>query len=166
MPRKPKQAEILPPPTAIEALDATSIEELIKRQVAKQINAAMVQQGQPTEITQEARRQQNMFDQQKHALYFERWGCEVCGAKDRTHWCDSLCMKCYNCRYRRYAALRRDWDKEHPHGETARQIERMTARIDRAAQILGTGRPGRKQFSEGEDEGMAESVQSRSSSRK
>jgi hypothetical protein len=140
MPRKAKhstqivpapEAEVLAPPTPGARLKA-----MIEQMVAERVDAAL-DEFQP-KPSLDAQRQKSMFEQRKHALYFERWGCEICGTKNKIHESNGLCGHCLSRRNQRYASLKREWDKEHPSGEAERQVGHVTARVATAERLLGS----------------------------
>jgi hypothetical protein len=85
----------------------------------------------------------SVFHIRKFALYFEKWGCLVCGTKEQAH--DTHAM-CHNCSLRfthRLQQIEKEYAEAHPQEYENRQIESLTSRLRNAERILGTVRPVR-----------------------
>jgi len=137
MPRKKTAAiELLPPSS--EALAPQSptatIETMLERLVRERVDAALAQRIGPDPATE---RQRSMFERHKAALYYERFGCQICHKKKTPHAGAKLCYSCISRENARDRHLRRDFDKEHPNN-ASRQLERITARVRTAERLLGT----------------------------
>jgi hypothetical protein len=147
MPRSKKvNAEIIrvQPQMDLEALDL-----LIQKRVAE----ATASQGailEPWMQTSKAlaaaiRRHESIFHKRKFALYFEKWGCLVCGTKKEAHDSHGMCPNCLSKFVHRLKQLEKEYAKAHPQEYEKQQTESLTSRIRNAARILGTARPDRGQ---------------------
>src|SRR5437879_90416 len=87
------------------------------------------------------RREQSIFHKRKHSLYFEKWGCLVCGTEERAHVSHAMCHNCLLRFVNRLKQLEREYAKAHPQEYEDRQIEKLAARIRSAERILGAARP-------------------------
>jgi hypothetical protein len=145
MPRvKKPRAELIrvAPQMDLETLDA-----LIQKRVAE----AQASQGsilepwfQSPTVAAEIRRHQSIFHKRKFALYFERWGCLLCGTKKEPHASHAMCNRCVTRFAQRLAALEGEYAAAHPQEYQDQQTESITARARSAEQILlGTARPVR-----------------------
>jgi hypothetical protein len=143
MPRSKKpKAELMrvAPQMDLETLDA-----LIQKRVAE----ATASQGailEPWFQTSRAlaaaiRRHESIFHKRKFALYFEKWGCLVCGTKKEAHDNHGMCHKCLGKFVERLRQLEKEYAKAHPQEYENQQIESLTSRVRSAERILGTARP-------------------------
>ena len=80
------------------------------------------------------------FERDKHALYFEKWGCQNCGRKKGvSHMCNARCTQC-NVRFgQRMTALEREWVRNNPESQIAEDIDHLTRRSRTARELLGDG---------------------------
>ncbi len=125
------EVEILAPPPPGSA----RLKAMIEQMIAERVDAAMGEL-QPKASSLDAARQKSIFERRKHALYFEKWGCEICGTKKKIHDSNGLCAQCHIRRSGRYIQLKREWDAEHPAGEAERQVGHVTARATTAERLL------------------------------
>jgi hypothetical protein len=83
------------------------------------------------------RRHQSIFHKRKFALYFEKWGCLICGTKKEAHAAHGMCHNC-RCRFvHRLQDLEKEYAKAHPQEYENQQTESLTSRIRNAQKILG-----------------------------
>jgi hypothetical protein len=87
------------------------------------------------------RRHQSIFHKRKFALYFEKWGCLVCGTKEQAHESHGMCNTCHFRFLQRLHALEKEYAKTHPQEYENQQIESLTSRIRNAERLLRVGRP-------------------------
>jgi hypothetical protein len=130
--RKPVVAEIVTVPREPGAKLQDLLASLVREEVA-------AQRGAESKPTLDDQRQLSKFERKKHALYYDKWGCQRCNSKKTGHWAKGLCSKCSVLLQARYAALKREWDSEHP----AQNTNEITARVRSAERLLGTARPVR-----------------------
>jgi hypothetical protein len=78
-------------------------------------------------------RRQTVFDRQKHALYFEKWGCRLCGRKTVPHSSNAHCHKCFHRLTLRYQQLQLEWDRAHPQQQVG-----ISNQSQLAKRVLGT----------------------------
>ena len=142
MPRAKKaKAEII---RVQPQLDLETLDRLIQKRVAE----ATASQGtilepwfQSNTLAAEIRRHQSVFHKRKFTLYFEKWGCLVCGTKEQAHDSHGMCGKCMRKFVERLKQLERDYAKAHPAEYADQQTESLTSRIRNAERILGITRP-------------------------
>lgn len=142
MPRSKKpKAELIrvQPQMDLEALD-----RLIQKRVAE----ATASQGgilepwfQSNAVAAAIRRHQSIFHKRKFALYFEKWGCVVCGTKTRPHDSNAMCLPCFHQFVARIKQLEKEYAKAHPQEYANQQTENLTSRIRNAERILGRALP-------------------------
>jgi hypothetical protein len=141
MPRATKvKAEIIrvSPETAMP--DLATLDLLIQKRVAE----ATANQGailepwfQSPTVAAEIRRHQSIFHKRKFALYFEKWGCLVCGTKKKDHVSHGMCQTCHGRFVDRLKLLEKEYAKAHPQEYENQQIENLTTRLRSAQRILG-----------------------------
>lgn len=142
MPRSKKpKAELIrvQPQMDLEALDL-----LIQKRVAE----AQASQGailEPwfatsTALAAAIRRHASIFHKRKFTLYFEKWGCLVCGTKERPHASHAMCHRCSTKFVQRLNQIENEYAKAHPQEYANQQTENLTSRIRNAERILGTAR--------------------------
>jgi hypothetical protein len=80
------------------------------------------------------------FEREKHGLYFEKWGCEVCGrGGDVSHMGKARCGRCNNRYHQRMAALECEWISKNPESQILEDIDRITRRLRTARELLAAG---------------------------
>jgi len=81
-------------------VDRTTIEDLVKRQVAEMLAKSETAIFEPffrsRQVAYELRRLQSIPEQPAHALRYERLGCIVCKRDDKPHGGLGMCWTCYN----------------------------------------------------------------------
>lgn len=127
-------------------IDLAALDELIQKRVTE----AQASQGailepwfQSPSVAAEIRRHQSIFHKRKFALYFEKWGCLVCGTKRKPHENHALCCTCLNRFVTRLRHLEKEYAETHPQEYADRQTKSLTSRLRNAERILGTARPVR-----------------------
>jgi hypothetical protein len=142
MPRSKKpKAELI---RVAPQMDLEALDRLIQKRVAE----AQASQGAILEpwfqtsraLAAEIRRHASMFHKKKFALYYDKWGCLVCGTKEKAH--DNHGM-CHNCDFKfvlRLKQLEKDYAKAHPQEYANQQTESLSSRIRNAERILRTAR--------------------------
>src|SRR5205807_5726388 len=145
MPRSKKvKAEIIRVPRQAPVPDLATLDALIQKRVAEaqaSQSAILEPWFQSYAVAQELRRHQSMFHKRKFSLYFEKWGCLVCGTKERAQQSHGMCHKCWLRLVARLRALEKEYAKAHPQEYVNQQMESLTSRIRNAERILGTARP-------------------------
>jgi len=145
MPRSKKvKAEIIRVPRQAPVPDLATLDALIQKRVAEaqaSQSAILEPWFQSYAVAQELRRHQSMFHKRKFSLYFEKWGCLVCGTKEKAHHSDGMCNGCFIRFVFRLKRLEEEYAKAHPHEYENQQVESLTSRIRNAERILGTARP-------------------------
>ena len=150
MPRKKVQrTEIVP---ALEAAlvpprSRQDVEAMIARIVRERVDEIMVkvEAGQvqpdflPKDEAVELRRRQNMFEQRKWILYFEKFGCRMCHRKKMSHAGTGHCEACYVLIHSRLKEIKLEYERENPESEIDRQIDRLTSRFRVAKSLLSGG---------------------------
>lgn len=87
------------------------------------------------------RRHQSVFHKRKFSLYFEKWGCLVCGTKRKPHENHALCRTCLERFRTRLMWMEKEYASTHPQEYADRQTEDLTSRVRSAERILGMTRP-------------------------
>jgi hypothetical protein len=135
---KPELIRVQPQPV----MDLATLDLLIQKRVAE----AQASQGailepwfQSQAVGAEIRRHQSIFHKRKFALYFEKWGCLVCGTKKKDHVSHGMCHTCHLRFFYRLQALEKEYASAHPQEYENQQIESLTARMREARRLLGTG---------------------------
>ena len=99
---EPVRAEIILSPAmqSQTLVDRTTIEDLVKRQVAEMLAKSETAIFEPffrsRQVRYELRRLQSIPEQRVHALRHERFGCMVCKRDDKPHEGLGMCGTCYN----------------------------------------------------------------------
>jgi hypothetical protein len=99
---EPVRAEIILSPAmqSQTLVDRTTIEDLVKRQVAEMLAKSETAIFEPffrsRQVRYELRRLQSIPEQRVHALRYERFGCMVCKRDDKPHMGLGMCGTCYN----------------------------------------------------------------------
>lgn len=150
MPRKKKPiVEIVPASQAalVPKPSPANIEAIIERMVWERVDEILAERGaaemepnfQPREISTEIRLRQSVYERRKWSIYFEKWGCKVCGNKKVSHVGSGSCERCYMRVYQRLAQIKHDFDKANPESEIKRDIDQITKRVRSAQALLGHG---------------------------
>jgi hypothetical protein len=80
------------------------------------------------------------FERDKHALYFEKWGCQTCGRKRNVnHMCNARCERCHVRFEQRMMQLEREWVSKNPESQILEDIDRLTRPLRSARALLGEG---------------------------
>jgi hypothetical protein len=77
-----------------------------------------------------------MFEREKWSLYFEKWGCQVCGKKTANHMHTGHCGACAGRITARLARIKLEYEQTHPEAEVERQIDQLTLRSRTAERLL------------------------------
>jgi hypothetical protein len=148
MPRKKKvevqvvrisEAAIVPktPSADLKAV----IESMVRKRVDEILSASEMTEVEadcrPREVAAVSRQTQDMFERDKWALYFEKWGCRKCEKKTVNHSSTGHCEICASRLHQRLRKIRRDYYASHPDAETDRLIDRLTSRSRTAEALLG-----------------------------
>ncbi|HVA16445.1 MAG TPA: hypothetical protein VMV59_01900 [Candidatus Dormibacteraeota bacterium] len=100
-------AQLLPPEPRTSESEASLLERLVHKKVAEIMGNREDLLLRPffdtKRVSDEIRRIQTVPERLKWAVYFERWGCLACGAKNA----NARCGMCENCYQRTMARLRR-----------------------------------------------------------
>ena len=123
-------------------MDLATLDALIQRRVAE----AQADQGAILEpwfqtsktLAAEIRRHESLFHKRKFTLYFEKWGCVICGTKRKSHESHGMCRGCRGRFVFRLRQLEREYAKSHPAEYQDQQVESLTSRIRSAERILGS----------------------------
>src|SRR5665213_2997286 len=131
-------------PSAPSANLETMIERLVRRRVDEALSRIGIEEldphFRPREVAQKARQSQDMFEREKWSLYFEKWGCQVCGKKTVNHMHTGHCGTCANRITQRLKLIKRDYEQAHPEAEIERQIDQLTLRTRTAERLLRSER--------------------------
>jgi hypothetical protein len=140
-------AEIVPPSEAaiVPAAPTANLKAVIESMVRKRVDEILSGSGigefepnfRPREIAQAARQIQDMFERVKWSLYFEKWGCQVCGKKTVAHFHTGHCTTCAVRIQQRLKQLKLEYERAHPEAEIERQIDHLTSRSRTAEALLG-----------------------------
>jgi hypothetical protein len=99
------------------------------------------------------------FEREKHGLYFEKWGCEVCGRKDNvSHMGKARCERCNTRYHQRIAALEREWISKNPESQIVEDIDRLTRRLRTAQELLEESENGEESPAEATELSRSRSV--------
>jgi hypothetical protein len=125
-------------------MDLEALDLLIQKRVAE----ASASQGailepwfQSPAVSAEIRRHQSIFQQRKWALYYGKWGCIVCGTKERPHSSRGFCARCQANVVNRLIVIEKEYAEAHSQEYENQRIEGLTSRIRNAERILGTVQP-------------------------
>jgi hypothetical protein len=143
MPRKKKPAvEIVPASEAalVPKPATANLQAMLDRMVRDKVDEIMAEraagQSELAHQPREIRRHHPGFERVKWPLYFEKWGCEVCGRKRQvSHGSKGRCATCVLRLYHRMQRLEREWVRNNPESQIAEDIDRLTRRF-RSAQEL------------------------------
>jgi hypothetical protein len=99
MPKKPR-TELLPPvrPAIIPDMRGMLerlVEEKVAQVMAKKSDALFQPYFQGRKVAAEIRRNQTVSERKRWGRYFKKWGCDVCGTKERQHYALGRCLACY-----------------------------------------------------------------------
>ena|ERR1700676_3163661 len=151
MPRKKKvSVEIVPVSEAnlVPKLPAADLPAMLDRMVRDRVDQIMAERGagelepdyQPKRVLVEIQGSKTVFDRRKWAMYFEKWGCKVCGRKKNvSHMCKGRCGTCNVRIGLRLAQLKLEYERNNPESQIAEDIDRLTRRIRSAEALLGEG---------------------------
>jgi len=111
--------------------------------VRQRVDEILAQEGaqlfepefQPKPIQAEAMRRLTVFERQKWALYFARWGCRQCKAKRKGHTGQGYCHTCYGMVRFRLLEIQKQWQMEHARGK--REAYTLDASRRAAKSVLG-----------------------------
>jgi hypothetical protein len=124
------------PPANLKAV----IEIMVRKRVDEILSASGIGEFEPNfrpaEVYRAARQSQSVFERVKWSLYFEKWGCQVCGKKTVAHMHTGHCTTCAVRIGQRLAKIKRDYEAVHPEAEIERQIDRLTSRSRTAEALL------------------------------
>jgi hypothetical protein len=124
---------------------SADLKAVIEGMVRKRVDEILAASGlaeiendcRPREIAKVSRQTENMFERDKWALYFEKWGCRKCEKKTVNHSSTGHCDICASRLHQRLRKIRRDYYTSHPDAETDRLIDRLTSRSRTAEALLG-----------------------------
>ena len=94
---------------SIEAMVRQRVDEILAQEGAQLFEPEF----QPKPIQAEAMRRLTVFERQKWALYFARWGCRQCKAKRKGHTGQGYCHTCYGMVRFRLLEIQKRWQMEH-----------------------------------------------------
>ena len=115
------------------------LESMVRQRVDEILTASGIEMEsdfRPREIAKVSRQSQNVFERQKWALYFEKWGCRMCGKKAAAHGSTGHCGTCVMRVQNRLKQLKLEYERTHPESEIERNIERLTLRARSAEELL------------------------------
>jgi hypothetical protein len=144
MPKKQTvSVEIVRRPSPVD-MKAT-LERMMKDQFEKLMAERDLEQLAPVYRSRRIRPIHPGFEREKHGLYFEKYGCEVCGKKnDLSHMGKGRCERCSNRYHQRMAALEHEWLSKNPDSQIAEDIDRLTRRVRTAEALLGESENGKE----------------------
>lgn len=139
------QAAIVP---AVPPEPSANLKAVLEGMVRKRVDEILAASGmhelsadyRPTKVAHVARQVDDLFERKKWSLYFDKWGCRICGKKTAFYGNTGHCQTCAQRIHQRLTALRRDYEKAHPEAEIERNIERLTLRARTAERLLREGR--------------------------
>jgi hypothetical protein len=96
------RAEVLPMKVRTTSLEQAEqmLDEIVQRKVAEALggDSSILQPFMQTRaVRNQIRKNQNVIENKKFALYFADWGCLVCGDKNSAHCGLAMCPRCYRC---------------------------------------------------------------------
>ena len=143
------RAEVVHEPEAAIAPIATkepspNLKAVIEAMVRQRVDEIMSANGvgelepdcRPREVARVSQQSQNMFEREKWVLYFEKWGCRMCGKKNVIHSSTGHCETCRARLFHRLKQIKRDYERAHPEAEISRQIDQLTLRARTAEGLL------------------------------
>jgi hypothetical protein len=147
MPRKKKVKEIVIEPQAAilrtgpepSADLQAALEGMVRKRVDEILAAsATIDAFRPSAVAKTARRVNHIFEGKKWGLYFDKWGCLICGktAVAKCYFHTGLCSSCGARVQSRLVKIKRDYEAAHPQVEIERNIERLTLRARTAERLL------------------------------
>jgi hypothetical protein len=135
------QAAIVPAVPAPSANLQAAIESIVRKRVDEILASSGIGEFEPNfrsrEMSQAGRQIQNMFERVKWSLYFEKWGCQICGKKTVAHMHTGHCTTCAGRIQLRLKQLKLVYERAHPEAEIERQIDHLTSRSRTAEALLG-----------------------------
>jgi hypothetical protein len=122
-----------PSPTDMKAM----LEQMMKDQFEKLMAERDLEQLAPAYRSSRIRPIYPGFEREKYGLYFEKWGCEVCGRKDNvSHIRKGRCELCNTLYHQRIAALEREWISKNPDSQIVEDIDHLTRRLRTAQELF------------------------------
>jgi hypothetical protein len=116
------------------------LESMVRKRVDEILTASGIGEFEPNfrrrEVAKASRQSQDMFERVKWSLYFEKWGCQVCGKKTVAHMHTGHCTTCAVRIGQRLTKIKRDYERAHPEAEIDRQIDQLTLRARTAESLL------------------------------
>ncbi len=117
MPRKKKPiVEIVPTSemALVPKAPTANFQAVLDRMVRDRVDEILTERGaallepdfHTREIAIEIQQHQTVFDRRKWGLYFEKWGCRMCGKKQVSHGTKGYCDACHHLIYDRLAHRR------------------------------------------------------------
>src|ERR1700680_2314822 len=139
MPRKRKiSTEIVlqRPAEDMRALLDRIVRDRVDEAMAERANAQPEHNFQPRDVSIEIRRRQSVFERRKWGLYFEKWGCRMCGRKRNVnHGSGGVCATCEVRVAGRLRQIKLEYERDNPESQITENIDRLTRRL-RSAQEL------------------------------
>jgi hypothetical protein len=127
-------------PVILQVAPEADLDRIIQQKVAEAManRSAILEPWFQTSraLAAEIRRHQSMFHKRKFSLYFEKWGCLVCGTKEQAHASHAMCAKCLDRFVMRLKLLEKDYAQAHPQEYENQQTDSLTSRIRNAQKLL------------------------------
>ena len=140
--RKKISVEIMPRPATAD------MNAILDRIIQNRLDEILSQRGsddqltmgnldrQPREISNELRQHRSMFERVKGRMYFETYGCKVCGRKKKvSHESNGCCRTCVQRIYQRERAIKQEYDAQNDEAVIADNIDRLTRRARSAMEV-------------------------------
>ena len=140
--RKKISVEIMPRPATAD------MNAILDRIIQNRLDEILSQRGsddqltmgnldrQPREISNELRQHRSMFERVKGRMYFETYGCKVCGRKKKvSHGSNGCCRTCVHRIYQRERAIKQEYDAQNDEAVIADNIDRLTRRARSAMEV-------------------------------
>jgi hypothetical protein len=114
------------------------LDRLVKEKVEEALAERGADQFQPVNWSRRIRKVHPGFERDKSALYFEKWGCRICGRKAGvSHNGRAMCQRCCARDQNRMKQLELEWVRNNPESQIADDIDRLTRRQRTARALLG-----------------------------
>jgi hypothetical protein len=139
--------ELLPSPSAViratSGVNEAELEKLVKLRVEEIMAERDALVFEPffrsRQVAYELKRLQTVSEQRKYTVYYQRYGCWICGTQDRSHAGNGHCDKCRAMRFQRLAQIVAEGVQDKP-ARSARGASRAERRLP---EVMPAGLPVR-----------------------
>ena len=141
-PEAPKLTTV-PPPGTDAQLAWERLEQIVQQRVDEVLAATnpgrfLEPEFRPQALVSAVMQRQTVWDRRKHSLYFKKWGCRQCARTNLLHSSNGYCKSCFERLRGRYAALKQEWDAEHPLEQVG--VDPKSQAVKRLVGRLGAGK--------------------------